>query len=168
MKKIYKPEFIIYNMNKGDKRGISDIVTTVLLVLLAIAAVGIIWVVIQNFIIGGTAGVGTASDCLQNNFEVVSAVNVSNSSTSLVNVTVKSIGPGQDTIDKLVFYYTAAGQTTKKSDSTNVPGIGESKTFTVTTVTSPNTIKSGDSVKVAAVIGGQTCSSTEAKTITGL
>ena len=100
-------------MIEGDKRGISDIVTTVLLILLAIAAVGIIWVVIQGFINSGTKGVGSAADCLQNNFEVVSAVNVSTTASSIVNVTVKSIGPGQASIDKILFYYNTGSQTSK-------------------------------------------------------
>ncbi len=161
-------------MNKGDKRGISDIVTTVLLVLLAIAAVGIIWVVIQNFINTGTSGVGSASVCLQNNFEVVSAINGSSSPSSgitTVNVTVKSIGPGQDTIDKLAFYYTTAGQTSKVDvpSSNIVPSIGETKFYVVTT--DPlirGKLKPGDSVKVAAVFGETTCSPTEPKAITGI
>lgn len=148
-------------MNRRDKRGISDIVTTVLLVLLAIAAVGIIWVVIQNFINTGTKGIGSTADCLQNNFDIVSAYNVS---TTSFNVTVKRI-TGQSSIEKLSIYHTTSGQTTKVADSTNVPLIGESKTITI----NPSiTLKSGDTVQIAAVIGGNSCSPSDAKIIIGI
>ena len=155
-------------MMKGDKRGISDIVTTVLLILLAIAAVGIIWVVIQNFINTGTKGVGSAADCLQNNFEVVSAVNVSTSSSSNVNVTVKRVA-GSTTIDKILFYYNTGTQTSKlASEMLTAPAIGESNRTAVNIGASGNMLKQGDSIQVAAVIAGTTCNPSEAKAITGI
>ncbi|MEK6825291.1 MAG: LamG domain-containing protein [Nanoarchaeota archaeon] len=39
----------------GDKKGLSDVVTTVLLILLVLAGVAIMWVVIRQFIIGTTS-----------------------------------------------------------------------------------------------------------------
>ena len=156
-------------MIEGDKRGISDIVTTVLLILLAIAAVGIIWVVIQGFINSGTKGVGSAADCLQNNFEVVSAVNVSTTASSIVNVTVKSIGPGQASIDKILFYYNTGSQTSKlATEMLTAPAIGESNRTTVNIGASGGMLKQDDSIQVAAVIAGTTCSPSEAKAITGI
>ncbi|MEM3113208.1 MAG: archaellin/type IV pilin N-terminal domain-containing protein [Candidatus Pacearchaeota archaeon] len=154
-------------MKVDNKRGLSDIVTTVLLVLLAIAAIGIIWVVIQNFINTGTKGIGTTADCFQNTFEVVSALNVSTSTSSSVNVTVKRIS-GQSSIDKLLFYYTSLGETTKKIETTNISSVGETRVVTVPIASSGGALKQGDSVQVAAVIGGTACNPSEKKLISGI
>ena len=64
---------------KSQKRGVSGVITAVLLILLVIAAIGILWVVVQNFVQEGSSGVTGAADCLTTSFEVVSA-----SGTSIV------------------------------------------------------------------------------------
>ena len=58
---------------KSQKRGVSGVITAVLLILLVIAAIGILWVVVQNFVQEGSSGVTGAADCLTTSFEVVSA-----------------------------------------------------------------------------------------------
>lgn len=61
------------NMNLDSKRGVSGVVTAVLLILLVIAAIGILWVVIQNFVEEGTSSLGGSADCLETSFEVLSS-----------------------------------------------------------------------------------------------
>ena len=66
--KIYKPFYINYNVMK--KRGMSEVVTTVLIILIVIAAVAIIWAAIRPAI--QSAGEQVTADCFTTSFEVVS------------------------------------------------------------------------------------------------
>ena len=49
----------------ADKRGLSTIVATLIVVLLVFVAVGILWVVLRNFVQGGSEQVDLASKCLE-------------------------------------------------------------------------------------------------------
>jgi flagellin-like protein len=45
-------------MKKGnDKRGISPVITTLIIILLALVAIGIVWIVIKNIVSEGTEGI---------------------------------------------------------------------------------------------------------------
>jgi flagellar basal body-associated protein FliL len=63
-------------MNNKDKKGLSTIVATLLIILLTLVAVGIIWVVVKNVIQGGTDQLEIDSKCLQSNVIATSVVNV--------------------------------------------------------------------------------------------
>lgn len=56
----------------NNKKGVSGVVTAVLLILLVIAAVGILAVVIQNFVKEGTSGVEGAPGCFATTYDVLS------------------------------------------------------------------------------------------------
>jgi hypothetical protein len=58
-----------------NKRGLSDIVATVLIILLAIAAVAIVWVVVQQMIRGTTDVMDLNERCLLATTEALSCVN---------------------------------------------------------------------------------------------
>ncbi len=48
-----------------NKRGLSTIIVALLLIVLSLAAVGIVWVVVQNLIEGGAGDVDLSSKCLK-------------------------------------------------------------------------------------------------------
>jgi flagellin-like protein len=52
-------------MIKGQKRGLSAIVATLLIILLTLVAVGIIWVVIRNVVQSGADQIEITSKCLE-------------------------------------------------------------------------------------------------------
>ncbi|MEM4625191.1 MAG: archaellin/type IV pilin N-terminal domain-containing protein, partial [Candidatus Pacearchaeota archaeon] len=54
---------MIFN-KRGDKRGISDVITTVLMILLVIAAIGVIYVVIRGFVNRGMSTTSLTFDCM--------------------------------------------------------------------------------------------------------
>jgi len=43
---------------RGNKRGLSDVVTTLIIILLSLVAIGIVWVVVQNLLSEGTDEIG--------------------------------------------------------------------------------------------------------------
>ena len=86
----------------SNKRGLSAIITTLLVVLLVLVAVGIVWVVISRLIRTGAEGVGVGARCL--NIDVsVTAVNCNNPEVCVVTLT--RTGSDNDVIGgvKLVF-----------------------------------------------------------------
>ena len=71
---------------KNDKRGLSTIVTTLIIILLVFIAIGIVWVVIQDVIQGGTDTIEYQAQCLEVNLEVTSAVCVDNASECAISI----------------------------------------------------------------------------------
>lgn len=57
-----------------DSRGLSAVVTTLIIILLVIVAIGIVWVVIRNVVDTGTEQVELSSKCLAVDIEAVSVV----------------------------------------------------------------------------------------------
>ena len=124
-------------MKIGEKKGVSDIITTVLLVLLAIAAVGIIWVVFQKFITTGTTGIGSSADCLSTDLEIT------NADVGGTSVSVKRIaGPAELKGIKLL----VNGSSITGSGLDSNKGIGESYIVTVPA------LAVSDKIEVAAIV----------------
>lgn len=59
----------------NNKKGLSTIVATLLIILLTLVAVGIIWVVVRNVIQGGSEQVDIDAKCLQANVVATKVVN---------------------------------------------------------------------------------------------
>jgi len=85
-------------MKRENKKGLSTIVATLLIILLTLVAVGIIWVVVRNVIQSGSEQISLGKFTL--NLEIKSVVvNVTNSS---VSVKIKR-NPGEGEISGLEF-----------------------------------------------------------------
>ena len=94
-----------------NKRGLSTIVVTLIIVLLSLVAVGVVWVVVRGIINTGTQGVEINSKCLAVTVEA-SKVNCSNGATNVTcDVTLTRTGTGNDQIAgvKLLFRDTVRG-----------------------------------------------------------
>ena len=106
-----------------SKKGMSDVVTTLIIILLVIAAIGIIWVVVRPFISGGTEQFDIKSGCLNVNLQIVKAI--CNSSTNLTNctVTVKRADSGKEfNISGVYLIFTDANLATKRIEvPVNIP-----------------------------------------------
>jgi len=95
----------------GDKKALSTIVVTLIIILISLVAVGIVWAVVRNLINSGTQGIDLRSKCLSINLEAT-AVNCSSvGSSRMCDVALKRTGTGSDAIAgvKLVFKNTTAG-----------------------------------------------------------
>ena len=75
----------------NNKRGLSEVVTTLITILLVMVAIGIVWVVVQNIMKGGVGQVTTQSTCLA--FDVkVTSVDCTNPAACRVTINRKSGG----------------------------------------------------------------------------
>jgi flagellin-like protein len=126
---------------KSQKRGVSGVITAVLLILLVIAAIGILWVVVQNFVQEGSAGVSGQADCLTTSFEVVSA-------SAANGITVRRTGG--DAV--LTAIRVSDGDLTKDGATAN-PAVGETSIATGFGFASGATLD----VSIAYDIGDTSC-----------
>jgi len=87
-----------------NKRGMSAVVTTLIIILLVIVALGIIWVVVRNVLQSGTEEIEWANECRLVELEAVS-ISVFGNGSDEYNVTLSRTGSGEDTLGgvKLVF-----------------------------------------------------------------
>ena len=134
---------------KNNKKGLSTIVATLLIILLTLVAVGIIWVVVKNVITGGASQVTIDSKCLAANIAATKVVtNPINVTFTSYNVTLNRAG-GQDEIGgvKLAF----ANSDESSSVVADVPGnIAALSTFT--TSVSVDDAKLANATKVSVVV----------------
>jgi hypothetical protein len=98
----------VIRIYKMQKRGLSTVVASLLVILLVIVAVGVVWTVARNVLTGGAEQFDVGAKCLQVNLELQKALEKNNSElgTSNYSVTMKRIPPGEGDIGglKLVFF----------------------------------------------------------------
>lgn len=81
-----------------NKKGLSDVVTTLIIILLSLVAIGIIWVVVNNVLESGTETTEINAKCLQVDIQANAA---SCTAGGVCNVTYKRSAGGED-IDGIV------------------------------------------------------------------
>ncbi|MDD5012555.1 MAG: LamG domain-containing protein [Candidatus Nanoarchaeia archaeon] len=84
-----------------NKKGLSTIIITLILILVSLVAIGIFWVVINNLIKSGTEGIGLGRLTL--NAEIKS-VSIDNSSNNVTLTVERKVGAGEMTGIKFIFY----------------------------------------------------------------
>jgi hypothetical protein len=95
-----------------NKKGMSDIVITLIIVVLSLVAVGVVWFVIRGVLNTGTAGVDLGAKCLNTNIEATK-VNCTAVGVNPKICTVTLLKTGSEVISgvKLVFKNSVAGTT---------------------------------------------------------
>jgi len=98
-----------------NKRGLSTIIVTLILVLLSIVLVGIVWTVISNVVNSTNKNIASGIQC-QNSQVQINAASCTQSG-SACNVTVQRIS-GSDTLGGIrLIFYDQSGTTTRVNDS---------------------------------------------------
>ncbi|GBE20264.1 hypothetical protein BMS3Abin17_01002 [archaeon BMS3Abin17] len=108
------------------KKGLSTIVTTLIIILLVLVAIGIVWVVIMNVVEDSTGQINTNTKCLSVSLEASSVV-CSNETTCNISIYRK---PGGDALEgvKLIFENAAGDRSLTAVDvSGNIAELGTSK-----------------------------------------
>lgn len=87
---------------EDNKRGLSLIVTSLIIVVLVLVAIGIVWVVVRNIIEGGVEQVDYNTKCLEVNVRATALVSTGGSD---YNITMTRTAGGDDIAGvKLVFF----------------------------------------------------------------
>ena len=126
----------------NNKRGLSAIVTTLIIILLTIVSIGIVWVVVRNVLTGGTEGLDWNAKCLAADVRAI-RLNCS-ASPAVCTVALKRQGSGADVLGgvKLVFKNDTAGLTSSVLTFTgDVPALVETKTTQATGIASTTKVE---------------------------
>jgi hypothetical protein len=117
-----------------DKKGLSDIVTTLLIVLLGLAAVVLIWQVgIKPILNKGTAQIGVTQACLDLGLEAVSC-NVNDTAHNATVLYKRGTQEITQTVSKINLLFIYGDGTTKTFVSTIIPTILQTVPFTTKSV----------------------------------
>ena len=107
-----------------NKRGLSTIVVTLILILVSLAAVGLVWFVVSNLLKTGNAGADISARCLGVNVEatIVKCGNSGVYANRLCNVTVSRTGTNSEALGgiKLIFKDNTTAATS--SGLVDIPG----------------------------------------------
>lgn len=163
-------------MKKGvfNKKGLSEVVTTLLFVLLALGAVLLVWFVVKGLIGGGAANVNLQKACLDLGVEVKSCtIKADGSDVSVVYQRGNTEIPDDMKFNKLsLVFEMASGETSVVSvtDGASVPDVLESKVKKVTIGESPtdDLTDAPSKVGIAGVllVSGSDSSCTESARVT--
>ena len=146
-------------LNK-NRKGVSEVVANVLIVLLVIVGIAVIWSVVKPTIDKGAQGIQTGSECLSISLEPVSCAytNATNVATSSASAKIKR-NSGGGSIDSIDVVFEGTGGTSKVYTYT-IPttGFDELSTVDVTPVWADvSGLTEPVTVNVAARTGGQLC-----------
>ena len=129
-----------------DKRGLGDVVTAILIILLVLGAVVIVWQVVKGTLKEGEEQVAAKTDCIGIQLEITDAVYDADADTETVSVTRQAGGPdGQVSVVVLL-------DGVSKIAAGNDLGQLESDDFVISDVTAEPS-----KIDVAAKIGENAC-----------
>jgi hypothetical protein len=110
-----------------NKKGLSDVVTTVMIIALSLVAITVVWVVVSSLINENTDTISSQGDCLQTNLEIVSV----SSTGSAVTVVVKRTSGDSAIAGVKINAYNAAGLSVS-ANATGAMSVGDQKSTTLT------------------------------------
>ena len=142
-----------------NKKGLSDIITNVLIILLVLVAITIIWFFIKPTIERGAGQLPGAGDCLTIQLEPVSCT-VDAGAGEYTAVVRRSSGEGQ--LQGVSLQFTASDNQAIAVSENQVVGIGESASLGGTDarlidLTAPVTLKVAAVVKTSEGAAGRVC-----------
>ena len=87
-----------------NKKGLSTVVTTLIIVLLVLVAVGIIWGVVNNLLSKSKTSIETGTKCLDLDITAVKVINTTTSGDYDVTLRRGASGDDEEIYAKIVFY----------------------------------------------------------------
>ncbi len=122
------------------------VVTTLIIILLVLVAIGIVWVVVRNMIQGGVGGIELSTKCLNTNVKAT-AISCSN---GICDVTLTRTGSNNDEIAgvKLVFF-------NETENSAVIDESGNVETLVKKTITINSTLSDPNKIEVTAYFEGE-------------
>ena len=110
-----------------NKKGLSDVVTTLIIILLVLVAIGILWGVLGPTFRGGAAQIGVSTDCLEINVETISNGACTGASCK---ITVRRGTDNQDEVAGIRIVL-SDGESSFAHDATGIL-VGETEEVTIT------------------------------------
>jgi len=135
-------------MRIQNRKGLSAIVATLIIILLTLVAVGIIWVVIRNLVEGGAEQIDISQKCLA---VELSAVTVNETSSGVYSVTLSRGSDSQDDIGVKVNVFSGTATSSGVLDFGTFGDLDALETLTRTIDTNTaTTVSGGDKIEFTA------------------
>ncbi|OIO43163.1 hypothetical protein COU56_04485 [Candidatus Pacearchaeota archaeon CG10_big_fil_rev_8_21_14_0_10_31_9] len=139
-----------------NKKGVSDVISVVLLILLVLAAIGILWYAISGFLNEGTKSVEGSADCLTNSFSIEALSVVGDD----LNVSVKKTG-GDSAPTRLEFIVAGIKTAQNEVSPSTWPETGEIRVYNLNNVNA----SAGDEVSVLGVFSTKVCPTADSEIV---
>ncbi|HLD98391.1 MAG TPA: archaellin/type IV pilin N-terminal domain-containing protein [Candidatus Nanoarchaeia archaeon] len=144
-----------------NKKGVSEVITAVLMIVLVIAAIAILATVVITFVRDNAQGLPDEANCLTNSFSLdIESATINQSVASRVLTSRIKRTSGDVNITALAFF--VDGQKTTFSPL-NSPTIGETIAYTAT-LTNADVVNKN--LEISAVLGSKTCPISDVAVIT--
>jgi len=104
-----------------NKKGLSAIITTLMIILIVLVAVGIIWVVVRNVVEEGAESIDISTKCLAFNVQAVSVVNTS---LTTYDVTLNREAGGDDMGGLKVVFFNSTSNSQVLDFGTTIDALG--------------------------------------------
>ena len=140
-------------LNK-NRKGVSEVVANVLIVLLVIVGIAVIWSVVKPTVDKGAQGIKTGSECLSLSLEAVSCTYTGTAATVIVK---RNPGAGNFENLELVFSDGTNSGSVSASPVVTQAGITELSTKPLSVAIPTSVTGASKTVNVAARSGGQLC-----------
>jgi hypothetical protein len=89
-----------------NKKGLSTIVVTLIIIVLSLVAVGVVWAVVNNLLKSGTQGADSATKCLSLSISATNMACTGTTGNKLCTVTLSRSGTGTDAVSGVsLFFY---------------------------------------------------------------
>jgi len=139
---------------KMSKRGLSGVITTVLLILLVIIAIGIIWAFLGPFLSEGGSGLEGSTACLNLNVNPVNCVKGYDDSEALTEINVSAErGPDNEVLSELkIILHKSDGDTFVYTQTNNLTGPLEIRKYTLDSKTSGFTLEDYQGVSLGKIV----------------
>jgi len=142
-----------------NKKGVSGVITTVLMILLVIAAIGILWLFVSDFLETGLDSTSSVTECIQLDMDVVSAVIVADvpaAGDNTLEVTVKR-NSGDVDLTELRFLVVSDETQQISMTPTTIPGVAETTKYSLKLSAIDQEATVEDLVRVVAYTEDGTC-----------
>ena len=128
-----------------NKKGLSEIVVTLILVLLAIVAVGVVWIVVNNVLKGGEGKINLASSCSDVNVEPTVATN---SSDAIYSITMTRSASGDEIAGVKAIIRNATGSWVHTEVGNIAPLATKTITITMDSLTQSGVVTNANKVEI--------------------
>lgn len=148
-----------------DKKAVSELITTVFLILLVIGVVAIVGAIVIPFVRDSMSGVGSATACIETQLSLdgLKCTPISNSGT--LNGVIRRSGTGSASVDSVTLFIEDSDEVDVNGpkevaiEGSDLTASGTSKKFGFTRVynTDCNAVDGGARVRMVYTLDGQAC-----------
>jgi len=124
-----------------NKKGVSQIVTTILIILLVLAAIVIVWQAVKSTVESGAGEITGKTECIGVELDITNVV--ADTTTNTLTVSVTRLSGGADTAADVILLVDG---TSKSSSTTTKLGQLESENYLISSISAYTKVEAGSKI----------------------